>query len=536
MFNALRGVLGRGRNETPAKAQKSTQFNPYYYGNSFDGLTGRNRSFTADKWGAAQATINIAYVMAIIKKLVGEFEAINYRIVDEQGETVASRDDMGNDPLMLALDDYAQRSNGFGLFAYWALHKFVTGEAYIELIRNDYGYPRGLGAFNSLYMMPEYNADGSINFYRYGSTYKVDPRRVVIDRFRENLFTETEGTPPLLAALNGGQLSTLRSAGMAQLSYFENDGLPRAIVTPLENQGMWNDNEQDAIGRALSRNKGAGGKYQTQIFPYPINVDIFDTPEMQQWVESISEAKKDVFAAYGVPPSVVGLSFDTRYQVSEQDPANFKRTMAMYMRQVSAVVNTALLPFFNYPDGLTFQFDLSPYEVISQENVDRANMAYMQGAISLNEYRATIGYTEIEGADEVYMLPVGSQIITREQMLSGSLPMPMIEDAQPMLTAPIRSAEPDKINTALTDAIQKELKAWRKVARKSSDRALDFTCEYIPAWLEHHIKSALQGGMELDEIFTIDSDMLRGDVHQVASVWERLGLIDLMAGDEDEND
>lgn len=516
MFAWLRG-------KPKPEASKSTGRKTYNVNNYYtDGYTGRNDSFQSSKWGAAAAVMSTPYAFAIVNKIVADFEAIPYRIIrDDTGEVIADNENIGNDPLLTALDAFATRNDGFSLFGYWALHKFQTGEAYVELVRNDYGYPRGLDMLNSLFVTKDVTMDRIIFNYGAGGHYiRYRENELVFDKFRTNIFTDVDGTPPLLSNLNSGTLSALRSSGRAMLAYFENDGLPRALVTPTDASGRsWDTiEEQNNIKRALDLNKGAGGKYKTQIFPYPIDIAIFDPPDLTQWMGGTEQAEKYVFSVYGIPPSVVGLSFDTRYQVSEQDVPNYKRTMRSYFESIQATVNTNLLPFFNYPPDIKFEFDLEAYATFDASLIDRANTAYAQGAISLNEYRRAMGFEVLDNADDVYMLPMGVTPLNITQIVTGNIP-------QPEPTLPLMAVDPQ----AHERMMQSELKAWRKVARKSVERAIDFECEYTPEWLEGHIKSALTAGMDVNELFdSIKAEITQDQLTELVSLWERLGLTRLV--------
>lgn len=530
MFAWLRGKRDEGASEsTKTQNQKWTAGVSSRYGYyTQSGLEGRNDSFQVNKWGAAAAVISTPYAYATVNKIVADFEAVNYRLIREDtGEVIVDNENIGNDPLMNALDHYARTHDGFSLFGYWALHKFQTGEAYVELVRNDYGKPRGLDMLNSLFVTKEVDGRGDVTYWYGGANQYIryQASELLFDRFRTNIFTEVDGTPPLLSNLNSGTLSALRSSGRAMLAYFENDGLPRALVTPTDASGRsWDtQEEQNNIKRALDLNKGSSGKYKTQIFPYPIDISIFDAPDLTQWMGGTEQAEKYIFSVYGIPPSVVGLSFDTRYQISETDVPNYKRTMRSYFESVQATVNTKLLPFFNYPDGVKFEFDLEPYTTFDENMIERANTAYNNGAISLNEYRRIMGFEELDGADDTYMLPMGSTPVTIAQLVSGQLPQPQAE-------IPLAAVDPQ----AQERMIQAELKAWRKVAQRgmakanpSLDKALNFTCEYVPEWLEGHIKSALKAGVDPEEVFnSIKQGLTTEELEEIVEFWEALGLDD----------
>lgn len=527
MFNWLRGKRNEGASEsTKAQNQKWTAGVSSRYGYyTQSGLEGRNDSFQVNKWGAAAAVISTPYAYATVNKIVADFEAVNYRLIREDtGEVLVDNENIGNDPLMNALDHYARTHDGFSLFGYWALHKFQTGEAYVELVRNDYGKPRGLDMLNSLFVTKEVDGRGNVTYWYGGANQYIryQASELLFDRFRTNIFTEVDGTPPLLSNLNSGTLSALRSSGRAMLAYFENDGIPRALVTPTDGDRWDTVQEQSTIKRALEANKGAGNSYKTQVFPYPIDVSIFDPPDLTQWMGGTEQAEKYIFSVYGIPPSVVGLSFDTRYQISEQDVPNYKRTMRSYFESIQATVNTKLLPFFNYPDGVKFEFELEPYTTFDENMIERANTAYNNGAISLNEYRRIMGFEELDGADDTYMLPAGSIPMTLQQITSGQLP----QYETPLLGMQSTQPIPDVIEgKAYQYTAQDELKAWRKVANKSVERAIEFECYHLPAFVQNHIRSALKAGVEPAEVFdNIRGELTSEQLESIVNVWEELGL------------
>lgn len=514
--------------DTVRGTQKTAQQVVYKYINSPNslnvGVTGRNNTFTANKWGAATAVVSVSYVQAIVEHMVDEFSGINYRIVDADGETIANRANPGDDVLLNALRDYAYSHNGASFFADWALNKFVTGEVYVELFRNRFGYARGLDMLNSLFVYKDVDYQGQVWQYRYGSGgnyVKYDPEEIVMDKFRSNRWNTIDGTPPLIGALNSGTVAGLRSAGLAMLSYFDKDGLPRAVAHPKE--GVWDDRAIERIVKALRINQGASNKGNTQVFPFPFNATVFDIPDLQKWGDAIKGSRDDVYASYRIPQSVIGISQDTRYQVSEQDRPNYNRNMEAHFRTVASVINTQVLPFFEYTNGEKFEFDLSPFQIVSPQSIERATTGWTSGGISLNEYRVTLGYPEIEGGDDVYQLPMGGQLITRDQLLSGHP-----DNLQPLL--PMRTAPDNVIEGKSSEyTVDDELIKWRRVAKKDRERAMKFNCDVIQPWLQDHIRAMLATDASVEEIFdTLKADISSEELNEIASIWKLLGLTELV--------
>jgi phage portal protein BeeE len=248
----------------PAPAAKS-----FYIGDSVPvDLSRPANGLVWSKWGAATAAIRSPVIDSCISKRTTTIGGLKWEVIDNaSGETIGSSDDYDSkEPVSALLHRYSRRNDGRSLFGQIEQHLSITGESYVELVRHpgDRFTITDIEFLNSLSVDPVSHNNTDIDEFHYrgaGQALRIRPADLIYHRYTSNLFTETGGYSPIMTLIGANNISIMDAAGRAMSAYFNNDGLPRGVITPKENQQPWLETEQAQIRNTLSRNKGAGYKY-----------------------------------------------------------------------------------------------------------------------------------------------------------------------------------------------------------------------------------------------------------------------------------
>ena len=118
---------------------------------------------------------------------------------------------------------------------------------------------------------------------------------------------------------------------------------------------------------------------------------------------------------FGVPSQLVGVPDSQTYSnVAEARLALYEETIIPFLRKVESDINEWLVPLFG--DNLEFVYNVDLIPALSErrrkiyENVSQAVTA---GIMTRNEAREMLGYSPVEGGDDIYisatLFPLGSE-------------------------------------------------------------------------------------------------------------------------------
>lgn len=441
------------------------------------------------KYGAASAVLMNVPIYRAIDKLVQTIAATPWEVVDGAGNVLGTSEDPdGKEPVTALLHEYAWRNDGLPIFASWIEHLSITGESYIELVRDDDGMMvTALEFINSLSINPVSNNGLEIDYFQYQAAaeyFTLNRRDIIFDRYRSNLFTEVSGYSPVMAAIGSNTVGIMQAAGRAVMAYFNNDGLPGSMITPKDGRAEFSNVDRDNIRKALKENKKAGNKYTTGVFPYPMDVAIFDAPDLQKWTELIRSVEPKAFLALGVPRAIAGDSDSTTLQASPEDQKHFHETVTGILRRIQGVMRTRIAPaiYMRRKAPVDFRFDLTAYQHINEQSRIATRDAFHDGVIDEAEYREVL-----HREPRAQAAPVTVQTPTPAE--PAALPentTDVIQASEPLTVNP-------PVRTKAQETALEELEAWRVKAKKRGARkCVEFETEHIDADLCAHIRHALK--------------------------------------------
>lgn len=390
------------------------------------------RYFMYSKWAAATAAVMDPATFACVSKLTEDIAAADWRIVDRNsGETLGDRESIFSDePMTRLLHDVSDREDGISPFYIWSLMLLTTGEAYWQYVFNRTGRLESLDWLNSLCTDPQYPR-GVIDSFTYSGPdkYMVLPAdQVVYDRLRNNLMTDFHGFAPVMTAIAANRIQIGQSAGRAALSYFANDGMPYAIVSPKESQGEWEHEEVAYVTETMRAGKSSRGKFRTLVIPYPYDAQLFQQPDVQKWADLIASFSPDIYRVYRVPPPIVGDT-TTPYQNDEENRKNYDTGIVGRLRAIAGVINTnPMRRIYGVRPSAYFEFELSPWQHIDDQERQASKDLYDRGLADGNELRTAYGWKEVPWLKGKRLDPASQQLV--------DIPDPNAPAAAPATPAP----------------------------------------------------------------------------------------------------
>jgi 2'-5' RNA ligase len=418
------------------------------------------------KYGAATAALVNPAASACIKKRVDTIAGASWATTDRKGTVLGASDDPDTEePVAALIHAFSRRNDGISLMGLIQNHKAVTGEAYLELVRGaDRVTVDALELLNSLSVTPFAQDNVNITYFQYTGARGVmmlPPRNIVYDRYRHNLLTEIHGYSPLMTAIGSSAIGIMQAAGRAALAYWNNNGLPHAILNPTSDQKNWNDKAIADIRKTLRDNKGAGNQYSTGIFPYPFDSTVFDAPDLTKWADLLRSIAPQVYTAFNVPRSVAGDSDNQALQASPLDLPNFHEWARNELTAIEGVFNTVVIPavYGTSRPPVTLVFDKTPYRHVDEQQILRVERAFDRGIITSDEYRQAIGFQVLEAP----AAPPPAQLAASTDA-----------SAQPSADAE-KDADTVKLSIALDFGNQPDLIALQqRVAKMAADAGADF--------------------------------------------------------------
>lgn len=303
---------------------------------------------------------------------------------------------------------------------------FITGNAYLLIIRNGVGQPVELMPVPASLMRPRWPKDGSafISYYEYlvdGKPTRIPVQDVV--HFRHGIDYSGSslgrcGVSPIQSVLN--EIFTDEESAAFVSTILVNMGVPGVIITP-KGESVTLDNEDRAAFVEAYQQATAGAKRGRALL-YNIAMDMqrlgFSPSEIDfKDVRRIVEER--VSAVMCVPAIIAGLGAgldrSTYSNTEEAQSCFWQNCMVPLMCELAEVLNIALLSQFG--DASTSKVVFCTEDIAAmQEDGDalsaRIRANWQAGIMTLNEARTALGL-QPDTAGDYYLRPVNQ----------GALPM-----------------------------------------------------------------------------------------------------------------
>lgn len=353
-----------------------------------------------------------------------------------QSTDSAQEEQVRDHPLLRLL----QRPNGFytgrilwmATLADWC----VDGNAYWLKLRTGTGQVSELWWVPSLLIEPKGNQDDAsvfVDHYEYTpnvTPIKVDPSDVVHFRFGLDAGNPRKGYSPLKSILR--EVFTDDEAAAFTASLLQNMGVPGLIVSP-DGDGMPSQEDVE-FTKAYFKEMFSGDKRgEPLVMSGPTKVQQFGfSPEQLLLKELRRIPEERVTAVLGVPAIVAGLGAgldrSTFTNYTEAREAAYEQNIIPTQGILSEDIRFQLLSDFVGEDVWTwrFGFDLSKVRVLQEDvfrQAQRLDLGFRGGWVTRAEARRPMGL-EVRDTDDVYMLPLNSQIVTADETTPPAAPPP----------------------------------------------------------------------------------------------------------------
>lgn len=439
----------------PRPPQKSWGLAPYW----INSVSGRSGDLTHDKAGAVAAYAYVGHVHSATQICVNAATALNWSIYrynsadPEQGvELASSRDVTVRHPLQAAMLDYRKRSGvGFlrRVFFSWTLFDAV----FVERLKNEYGFVRGLEWLNPLSVEFDTHMGGDqrgqIRLYRYSDQYggydSYTPDQIAYGH-GENPLDDLRGYSRLMAAMDAVNID--RNMKRAILAHFRNGLQPGMILAPKDGT-RYTPAELETIREQLSSQaKGVDQTGNAIRLPAAMEVTPYPAPDYGKLYELQDRIQREIYNALGVPIAMAGNSDLTTYKDGDEVTDRFYLQRVLPdVREIETFINLQLMPHFTDANERLL-FDTSAFDrqsVAAQQRAEQARVDFQSGAITLNAYLTRTNQPPVENGD-VYFVPAGFQVVPA-QGLHAATPPPAPAPA-PMY--PIRDAPPQTTFSRVT--------------------------------------------------------------------------------------
>jgi HK97 family phage portal protein len=130
------------------------------------------------------------------------------------------------------------------------------------------------------------------------------------------------------------------------------------------------------------------------------------SPKDMDWLKGRDMSARDICAAFGTPPMLVGVPGEATYaNYKEARMAFWEDTILPSLDQHIDALNNWLVPKFG--KGLRLAYDEDAISALSPKREELWKRVETASFLSINEKRAAVGYDEVEGGDDV-MVPATS--------------------------------------------------------------------------------------------------------------------------------
>jgi HK97 family phage portal protein len=437
-------------------------------------------------------------VYACIEEKATSMPEATLRVYDALGRR---GEPLQDHPLRRLLANPNPLMSEFELFELLSVHLDLAGNAFWEKVRDRSGRVVELWPVRP----DRIRMRRGNHAVSYG--YAVDSSRSVpidVVHFKlPNPIDPMVGTPPMRAALRATALDNEATDFVKAL--LQNHAIPGVVVKMAQLDSVLDDatttrlkEKWKASYSGKRRGEPAFLQAGMDVQELGLNLKDLEFPDLR----TISESR--ICMAFGVPPIIVGakvgLDRSTFANFAEARKAFWEQTLMPLQRRVRDTIAGSLLP--DMPGGtgtrglvnVSLRWDTSEVLALKESEESRwtrATEAFRAGGLTVNDYRAEIGLSDVTGGD-VFLMPSGT-IATRDmsgavQQLNGQTP--------PQEPAPPK-ADALGIETKAADPLR------AKAVKAHEDTLADyFAARRIDARAAIHGKAALPNRARLDDDLT----------------------------------
>lgn len=409
-------------------------------------------------WGSALAEMTVVPVANSVDAIASRVGSMDWEIRrDADDGVIDDSERRGEKQTKLGrFIDQCYREKQVPLFEHWERALQVTGEAYIYLRCNLFGYIDALEWLNPLAIYKHAPFD-QVEYYRYLGALRqknIPLDKMVYDRL-PRLVSDVDGFSPVEVAIR--EVNNDADIQRTVRASFKNHAMPGGMFVPKDpTMQVISDEMESRIMKALMRDhKGVDNRYRLSFMGQAMDFHQFAPPNMADFVPIMKAVENRVYAAFRVSRVVMGATDDQRYQANPQEVDWFmQQRIVPIVKKRAALVNEKIIPAIEPDGGYYLKFKTEQYERATKEEIEIASTKLQSGAITINEYRESIGLEALPNGD-LFMMPIGVSLVPKNEL--GAAPAPPSPDdngGEPMLLVEPGSNEPPRLTLDLNKASQ----------------------------------------------------------------------------------
>ncbi len=398
-------------------------------GNSYQGLTSRNRDISDSESGYATAYTAIWYIRAAIDLYAQMSQDVPSEIIKNttgdplDDEVIATSKDIKPRHQWYVVETNHRVSYGVNIISAMVYQLMLYDMLFVEKTKNEFGYNAGAKVLNTLGMAINRNydkdlSDSPIHSFQYtwqGGISKTFQTDEIAYEHGFNPYDEIEGASIIQSVID--QLNIDRNLNRFLRAFFINDARPSLVGSPDRDYvkmaggiGGLSDEQVASLRKILSDNhQGVENSFRPLITNIPIDFQVLDPPQIQQFTEAQNNLQKQIFAAFRVNPALVGFAEDTSYKddIPQISAYFINSALKPVLSQVEAVINIHLLPFLTGSLDFRFQFDYESYQLVTEQDVIKQELDEKRlnsGTLSMNDFAERNGGERVDALENMYII------------------------------------------------------------------------------------------------------------------------------------
>lgn len=298
-------------------------------------------------------------------------------------------------------------------------HYKISGNGYLE--RTGEGDPSKMELYalrpDRMNIIPR--DDGMVAAYEYvaGGARKrlpVDPDRGMRPVLHLKTFNPTDdwyGMSPLDACAYA--IDITNTAAKWNLGILNNSGAPSGafIYAPKEGDASMSDEQIAGMRRQIEEMTSPSGRHRPLVLDGGMGWQQMGlNPEQMQFVEGADRAAREIAFALGVPPMMLGIRGDNTYSNYQEARQAFYQDCVIPLAKLIAA---SLTRWFEHQlgEGVCLEVNTDQLEALAPMRKEQWTGLQTCTFLSINEKREAIGYTPVDGGDDVYVgagqIPLG---------------------------------------------------------------------------------------------------------------------------------
>lgn len=278
----------------------------------------------------------------------------------------------------------------------------LFGNHYWLIVKNSKGVPIEIYPLLSANVRPVADQTKYVKYYEYsmdGKGYKI-PAEDIVHFKNYSPFSFIQGVSTLEAARLA--VDNDEAAKMYSNQFFKNGAVPGVI---LEYPGTINAETQKIMRMQWDEQYAGFQKaYRTAVAAGGLKIHQMDVKQSDmQLIEQRRFSRDEIFAIFGVPPTIAGVNEATVYAAAKAAEYSFARfTIEPKLTKIIDTLNEFFLSYFPDAENLKLSHKSQVFEDVAEKTAFyTAGIAH--GFLSPNDIRRKEGLPELEDGESVYL-------------------------------------------------------------------------------------------------------------------------------------